>query len=357
MKRINKSIITIVIAFLLISFSLFAPILFTRYSLYDLTNPVNVTIADTIYGLTGPFIAIAAALLTYAAFLVQKKANDIQISANNEQVEKNKIDSFENRLFKLVDTHRQNVNELLFEKKTPNNEIVELKGQKAIASLRFTLSILSYLVNNYTDIKNIFSPKDIQILSYLIFVHGNTLTTNTYFQNITEFKKYSEQTESIKKIIELISKINSSSLTKNDEATAYLLQLKINEKKDNRLLNVDNNKMNVLSRYFRQIYQIYSFIDKQDFLTFEQKYEYGKIFRTNLTNNEQELIYNNILSPYGNIWRTKDFIKKYKPFKNVSSFGMYGYSPADYIKDDYKIKQEDLGEYLDVLTFTNDMQI
>ena len=111
----TKITVCIIISFALIIFSLVAPWLFTNFSVIDLTEETNAVIADTVSGLSGPFIAIAAAFLTFAAFIIQKRANDIQIESNNEQIKKNIKDSFENRLFKLIDTHRQNVSELHLE--------------------------------------------------------------------------------------------------------------------------------------------------------------------------------------------------------------------------------------------------
>lgn len=347
-----------VLAFLLIFLSFFAPITFTRWSLYDLTNPDYANIANTIYGLTGPFIAIAAALLTYAAFVVQKRANDIQIESVNEEIEKNKIESFENLLFKLIETHRENVKELSVEIPTSNNEYTEIYGQEAIRVLRFTLSIISYLFRVDKDIKKEIElePKEIQILSYLIFAHGLTLFSDSYFKQAKQFKKYAELSKVGIKVTEIINKLSKSELTENDNKTAYSLQVAIAKRKGIKiLLNNSNNKMNTLSRYFRQIYQVYSFIDEQEFLTNEQKYKYAKMFRTNLTNNEQELIYNNILSPYGDPWRNKQLIVKYKPFKNVSSSGIYTYSPAEYLMNDFSIKKGKLSSYIDFISFTNEI--
>jgi len=64
-------------------------------------------------------------------------------------------------------------------------------------------------------------------------------------------------------------------------------------------------------------------------------------------------MYNNILSPFGDVWRKNDFIKKYHPFKNIASYTEFIYSPKDYLTDVEKIKEEDLSKYLDILTFKN----
>lgn len=73
--------------------------------------------------------------------------------------------------------------------------------------------------------------------------------------------------------------------------------------------------MNILSRYFRQLFQIYKYIDKQSCLSDKQKYEYLKIVRSSLTNGEQELLYNDVLSKLGKAWEDKKYMTKYKPIK------------------------------------------
>lgn len=67
------------LAFLLIIFSFFAPYLFTGESScnrYDFTQ--TGPIGDTIGGLMNPFIAIAGVIMTFLAFLMQVRANEIQ---------------------------------------------------------------------------------------------------------------------------------------------------------------------------------------------------------------------------------------------------------------------------------------
>lgn len=68
-------------AIIIIAFALFAPYLFTRNGIIDFTETGQ--IGDTIGGTMGPFIAIAGVIVTFLAFLMQKKANDI-ISEQHE---------------------------------------------------------------------------------------------------------------------------------------------------------------------------------------------------------------------------------------------------------------------------------
>ena len=80
----------------IILFALFAPIIFTRPGLIDFTETGQ--IGDTIAGTMGPFIAIAGVIVTFLAFLMQKKANDILSSQYEE--DKNAEKEKESELFK-----------------------------------------------------------------------------------------------------------------------------------------------------------------------------------------------------------------------------------------------------------------
>ena len=350
LKKNNKQKKYIYLVIGLILFSIAAPYLFTHFSFINLAEDEYATIADTIYGLTGPFIAVAAAILTFIAFLIQKQANDIQIESTNIQIKRNQIESFENRLFKLIDAHRQNVDDLYFESVTFSGNEIIFKGQEAISALTFTLSVVAMLVKKMPKIDVSFNKMEQQVFSYLVFVHGNSLADNIWFNNREDYKKYSNKENTINELVDAIDKMLYGNLTTADGNIYYIKQAII-KRKSNLLISIRRNLMNTLSRYFRQIYQIFVYIDSQTFLTKEQKYQYAKLFRTNLTNAEQELMYNNILSPYGNEWRNKQLILKYKPFKNIASFGKYCYSPYDYLRDFYKLSQEELKDNLDVLTF------
>ena len=76
MTKFNKiSVVLILVAFLLILFSFFAPSIFTKHSSFADTGQIG----DTIGGLMNPFIAIAGVIVTGLAFYMQYLANKIQV--------------------------------------------------------------------------------------------------------------------------------------------------------------------------------------------------------------------------------------------------------------------------------------
>ena len=87
--KVTIVILTFTVA--IIIFSFFSPLIFTlknSVEKYDFTN--TGAIGDTIGGLTSPFIGLAGVLLTFLAFYMQIKANQIQIKQFNDGILKEK---------------------------------------------------------------------------------------------------------------------------------------------------------------------------------------------------------------------------------------------------------------------------
>ena len=79
MKTFDYNFWKIFIPFLLfIIIILFFPYLFTYFSFFNIDFSKTGNIGDTIGGILSPFIALAAAVLTFFAFWVQFKANEQQ---------------------------------------------------------------------------------------------------------------------------------------------------------------------------------------------------------------------------------------------------------------------------------------
>lgn len=71
----------------------------------------------------------------------------------------------------------------------------------------------------------------------------------------------------------------------------------------------------ILGHYFRHFYQTVTFIDKETNLTYDEKYQYIKIFRGQLSNYEQIIFFLNSLSEIGRTW---EFEKKKNPQEQIS---------------------------------------
>lgn len=81
------------------------PSWFTQSGKLDFSNTGQ--IGDTIGGIMGPFVAIAAAILTFLAFWVQYKANE-------QQRKDIALERFESNLFELIHIQQDITNNLIF---------------------------------------------------------------------------------------------------------------------------------------------------------------------------------------------------------------------------------------------------
>lgn len=101
---------------------LFLPVLLTKFpfciSDFSNTGPIG----DTIGGIMGPFVAIAAAMLTFLAFWVQFKANE-------QQRKDIALERFESNLFELIHIQQDITNNLIFVEKKGNNNKVQAQGR------------------------------------------------------------------------------------------------------------------------------------------------------------------------------------------------------------------------------------
>lgn len=124
------------------------PFLFTINGCIDFRNTGQ--IGDTIGGIMGPFVAIAAAILTFLAFWVQFKANE-------QQRKDIALERFESNFFELLHFHQEITNELLlkcyiYDFTIYNNQkLVEEKGRD-VFQLLYENTIIK---NKYWGIKNI----------------------------------------------------------------------------------------------------------------------------------------------------------------------------------------------------------
>lgn len=97
------------------------PAYFTQseyYTFYKETGPIG----DTIGGTMGPFVAIAAAILTFLAFWVQFKANE-------QQRKDIALERFESNLFELIHIQQDITNNLIFVEKKSDENIVQARGR------------------------------------------------------------------------------------------------------------------------------------------------------------------------------------------------------------------------------------
>ena len=294
------------------------PYLFTlQYKFEDLNFSTTGQIGDTIGGTMTPFIAIAAALLTFIAFWVQYKANQQQTNQFKNQAKDVTIERFENKFFELIGIQRKNTNEIMIGG--------AVGGRKAFISMflefRFCYKKTKLFIEEYKKDKLGFKEDDettILDIAYHIFFMG--IGDNSDKLVIASLKEKCKESF----IVDLISDLKS---VKDNWRHNRSFIFKVKLKDDPKELEYTSQYMpfgghiSRLGIYFRHLFQTVNFIAVQDNKIFNEatKCEYAKTLRAQLSDHEQLLLFYNVLSSLGKAWIAPDrnFIKRFRMIKNM----------------------------------------
>lgn len=221
-------------------------------------------------GYFGTIISSASAILLYITLKNQRKAY--------------RIDQFESKYFEMINIYISNVSETYLQ---------DSHGRKVFITL----------FREYREIFNVLSSKlDIEIeskidIAYKVFFYG--LGPNSARQLKCALQEYDDNLR--KQIIKLACKVY-------EEGTSRKFKHKIIRGHQSRL-----------GYYYRQMYNLVKYVDSRDFLNENEKYEYIKMFRCQISTHELALLKINTISDLGMKWYTNEYISKYKLFKNIPS--------------------------------------
>jgi heme/copper-type cytochrome/quinol oxidase subunit 4 len=316
---------TIFLFGIVIIFIVFLPILFTienTNSRYDFTTTGQ--IGDTIGGTITPFVAIAAALLTFIAFWVQYKANIKQTEQFKIQAEDTTIERFENKFYEAIRLHKENIKEIEISKTTLRGLI---KGRKAFILMffefRYCYSQIKKFIKNNSKIKPGFDIKNEKIIidiAYQIFFMGTGDNSDLIKKSLSEL--CAEEF-----IVSLIAFLEKDKEKSRDQKPPFELRLnfELPDNPNEQIYKVSYTPfaghISRLGHYFRHLYQSVKFISEQDekVINKEKKQEYAKILRAQLSDYEQLLLFYNINSTLGNAWvrGSVNFTKEYRMIKNM----------------------------------------
>lgn len=309
MKTFDKTFWIIFGAFAgLILIILTFPFLFTNYSWFDIDFSETGEVGDTIGGIMGPFIAIAAAILTFFAFWVQYIANETQKKALIKQERDLAQERFETKFYKQIEILKSNIDELQIGETT--------KGRKAFISLFSELKFIYHIVNNhyqsqfYPTFKIDISEEARYNISYLIFFFG-------IGENSTQLVR-SFLTENLLMLFENAVTDIQRNQTLWREERAKGNPIAVNTENLPFTFNIKylpgNGHTSKLSHYVRHLFQTVKFVHEADenVITPEMKYNYLTVLRSQLSPHEQLFIYYNALSIIGKPWiEPFNYIKKY----------------------------------------------
>lgn len=325
------------LAFGAILFALVAPWLFATHSSSIAFNSETGVIGDT-FGIMNPFVAIAAALITFAAFWVQFKANEEMIRENRKQ-------QAISRFYEMLAIHRENIKELKWMQniystknsnfrllKRPEEETIEKNGRQIFLHhlIEFTLTydILGVLAPNQKAIQRVQCAYSIYYLGTddEIFNYG---MRNAIYQALTDgnIKSFSS---TIKKIFK--GKIKSTESQEMNNIIQTLFQY--------RKFFISQppffGHFDDLDNYYRHLFLMVKTVASEDerYLPPDEKKNLLKILRAQLSTREQIMLFYNWFAGYGYEWEEETldgnhFFTKYRMIHNIMPHLMVPFSTND----------------------------
>lgn len=299
------------------------PFLLTLPGFVDFTNTGQ--IGDTIGGIMGPFIAIVAAFLTFIAFWAQ-------YVANNELVQENRRNHFENRFYKMLDIHLENVDNLNARHPKDSNISCFQLWCDEIWDLYDYLTEWGSFAGFVQMVKNKYK-KDPDMEAYVSFLN-HLQVPSVEFQRVIFEISYMHFFNKDFLSIDFVDKQQTDFVYRFAEE--YFNYLKKRKSFD---YNKPEAKNEILGRYYRHLFQIVKYVDKQPDELFDEKnwkVEVLSILRSQMSDYEQMMLYYNAQSSLGRAWDENHFIEKYKLIKNIPLDKIVisaGISPVDRYKE------------------------
>jgi hypothetical protein len=306
-------------------FIIILPWILTRECLSIVDYKSTGAIGETINGISGPFIALLASILTFLAFYIQYKANIQQKLQFNSALASQKTEDekrenvwlkerIESRFFELLKIKRTNVNEFQLKGKSGRPVLVEMYDE---FNELFDNIILWYTF----DKSGLGSEKEwmkrAAEISYLIFFFGlGNNSTGSLLEKIKAIVSndnfYNRELYPI--VLKNMIENHVKRKTKNKELP----------KPQRKYLDHDGHQSR-LGHYFRHLFQTIKYIDEQptELLKYSEKYFYVKTLRAQMGNHEQALFFYNSLTDLGTSWElgqedeNKKLITKYNLIKNL----------------------------------------
>lgn len=288
------------------------------------------TTGDTFGGTLGPIVGWLAALLTFAAFWVQYRANQQQRKQIEDQAKDTAIERFESRFFEMIRLHKENVNELNIED--------TVRGRKAFTSFFYEFRYIYFtFAKNYYELEDYLPNRDTEEfeltnIAYIVFFFGvgynSSKVTDELFERYNDMLFFKNTIGDLKKIrLEYKSYINDKKdlviKFKDDKATFRIKYQPF------------NGHTGKLGHYFRHLFQTVKLVDKQDSKIIGRKYDYVKTLRAQLSNFEQLLLYYNCLSVLGTDWIEEEYFFRYEMGRNIPlPYANFGVIPEVFFKPD-----------------------
>jgi len=282
-------------------------------------------IGDTIGGITGPMIGFIGVFLTFLAFYIQYQANQVQISALEEQKKSGQqqekqiiLQQFESNYFELLKIHRENVRELIYRGNEGRNVITKMVNE--------LFEIMQVIIDDNVIRENKLDEQDLANISFTILFFGTDETVTDVLEN-RFFNKYSRIYDSILLIVNRLRKLNNPY-----SSIEYYF----------------SGHQSRMGHYFRHLRRSILFVHRNETLTENQKKDYVRTLRAQLSNHEQILLFFFSISDLGVKWELEStnnepLITYYSLIRNIPLGSIYGYRPNRYypflkLEHDFEIR-------------------
>ncbi len=295
----------LILFIILIVIILFLPYAITQWKWVSFSFSDNSRlIGSTLGGILGPFVAIVASGLTFIAFWVQYKANQ-------QQREDIQLERFENKFYEMLRLHKENVSEIDIGGVT--------SGRKAIVRMyqEFRFIYLTIMFErrwwnrlaragfiNQPEVNA--SDEEITDLAYsiLFFGVGDMIEGSIIYHHRVHTPFLFRCLRILKRNQHKYSKLFTHYESSIKEPRPYY-EIGHRSMKKVKLechYYPFDGHASKLGHYYRHLYQTMKFIVTSSLLSYEQKYDYVKMIRAQLSNHEQAMIYYNSFFKAGWIW-------------------------------------------------------
>ena len=181
--------------------------------------------------------------------------------------------------------------------------IAVAEGRKAFVEFKIQMKYLVKAVKEVAERNGFdFSDIDIADIAYAVFFYGSSKSWKPFMM---EYLKDYPDTE---RLVDAI-------IARLDSEKRFILY---------------RPNQNYLSVYFRNMYNAIKLIDNCGLISKEEKKDYVKILRAQLSNAELYILFFNIISRFGKKWVDNEYVTKYQLIQNLPSKYCDGYNPKDY---------------------------
>jgi hypothetical protein len=259
---------------------------------------------DYIGGVLNPLISVFAVFAAGFAFYAQ-------YDANRQVQDQFKIQQFESQFYEMLRLHKENVNSLYLtitkrKKHDETDEIIESNviGKVVFEHMKFEFNLI-YMV----ALKNFYKedPKVRLNEAYAIFFNGVSETykgKHNFFDEILELEGYIDTLDYDSFNTKLREGLNF-----NRDITQMLQ------------FSLFKGHAHQLAHYYRHLFQTVKFIvyQNENFISYEDKRNYLRILRSQLSNTEQTLLFYNWYSDFGKQWEgdNNKFFTDYRMIHNL----------------------------------------